>query len=109
MGIPRASLFLCMARCQNPLQTNRDWRGLGSIATVPDHGGFQLVFWQVGKAPGEWIALSHFFLLCALTLELLCRGFAKRHEYHRRAATIDHQDLFSPPCAADLGGAVRPG
>src|SRR5579872_5915215 len=102
MGIPRASLFLCLARCQNPLQTNRDWRGLGPVATVPDDAGVHLVFWQAGKAAGERIALSHFFLLCAFTLDLLCHRPAKRHEYHRRAATTDHQDLFPAPRAADL-------
>src|SRR5256885_12639314 len=109
MGVPRTALFFCLARRQSPLQTNCYWRSLGDIATVLHHARFQLIFWQTSQAPDEWPALSYFLLLCAFALELLCYSLTERDEYRGRSAAVDHQDLFSPSRATDIGCPLCPG
>src|SRR5439155_16150877 len=109
LGLPRAALFFCLARRQDPLQTNRHRSPLGCFATGAYHAGVYIIFRAPREAAVRGIAVSRFLFCRARSLDLFFLRSANDHQRRRGQPAAHHQGVFPAPHSSHLRGALRPG
>ena len=94
VGVPRAALFLRLARHQGSLQADRDRRGLGRPSAVSDHAGLQPFLRQAGAHSFQGLPYPIFYYSALLPWMYFATRAAKRDERDGRKPARDHQGLF---------------
>src|ERR1700683_1481372 len=94
MGLSGADLFLRLARYQDSLQANGDWRGLGSLATPADDACVQPLFRQACAYPFGGTPLSDFLLQRLASVDVLRGGTTKFDEHDCRKPAPHYQGLL---------------
>jgi hypothetical protein len=109
MDVPRAAIFSCVARPEGAVQTNGSRRGVGSAATVDEHGRFHFIFWAAGKVAFGRIAVPGFLFRGASSMDVFCDGADEDYEYRGRKPKLDHESIFPAIDLAHFRRSVWPG
>jgi hypothetical protein len=109
VDVPRAAVFFYLARPEGAVQANSGGRGVGSVATVDEHGRFHFIFWAAGEAAFGRIAVPGFLFRGIGSVDIFFECADKDNEHRGRKPKLDHESIFPAIDLAHFRRSVWPG